>query len=237
MPERIHSFESERLKNERRLWIQSPSQPSQSLDLLILLDAELYRKRVQSPKILDTLFANGTLKNLLVVHVSHHDMQTRFTECPCHPPFADFLAHELIPWIQKNYPAAATARRRVIAGLSYTGLAASYAALKYDGLFTHVISQSGSYWSNDNWLTREYDGKALSQPPAFYLDVGDCETQTNVWHRADLIQPISQIEGVQRFRDMLQKNGYTVRYAPFHGNHSAEDWAQSLPQALKWAFA
>ncbi|MBK1876681.1 alpha/beta hydrolase [Pelagicoccus mobilis] len=237
MPEFHHTITSQNLENERSLWVRVPDTPPANLDLLVILDAELYRNRVQSPKILDTLFEDETLTNLLVVHVSAVNMETRFTECPCHPPFAYFIAQELIPWIHDNYPATQRANRRVITGLSYTGLAASFAALKHDSLFTHVISQSGSYWSNDCWLTKEFDGVQPPSPPAFFLDVGDQEIQTNVWHREDLIQPISQIEGVERFRDMLERNGYNVRFDIFQGNHSAEDWAQSLPNALKWAFA
>ncbi len=230
------TLRSEILQNERTLWIREPQQTKPNSNLLIILDAELYRNRVQAPKIIDSLCSAGERDNLLVVYVSCLNMDTRWIECPCYPPFADFIAQELIPWIHKTYPHSQNATERVIAGLSYTGLAASFIALSNDGLFTKVISQSGSYWSNDCWLIKEFDGKRLQRPPAFFLDVGDKETQDYVWHKEDVIQTLSQVSGVERFRDMLQQNGYEVRYETFVGGHSAEAWASSLPNALQWAF-
>lgn len=237
MTESQHSITSQLLKNQRTLWVIEPAQPTSAPNLLLILDAELYRQRVKVNKILDTLTSNGILKNTLIVQVASLDRETRFRECPCHAPFADFIAHELLPWIHQRFPGVQASDRRAIVGLSYTGLAASYTALKHEGLFTHVISQSGSYWSNDCWLTRNYENAPLSHPPAFYLDVGDQETQTNVQHTTNLLQTISQIEGVERFQAMLQKNGYTHRYDTFQGHHSAEDWARTLPNALKWVFS
>lgn len=235
MPESEHTLHSEILDNERRIWIREPASRQTDLDLLVILDAELYRNRVQAPQIIEDLFESGTLSQTLVVYVSCVSMDARWIECPCYPPFTTFVAKELIPSIHERYPKTAHAKERVIAGLSYTGLAASFVALTHDGLFTKVISQSGSYWSNDCWLIREFDGQSLKHPPAFFLDVGDKETQEYVWHKEDVVQTISQVEGVERFRDMLLKNGYEVRYDTFSGGHSAEAWATSLPNALKWA--
>ncbi len=234
--EKQHTLRSEVLDNERAIWIRKPDTSAPELDLLVILDAELYRDRVQAPTIIESLFASGDLDNVLVVYVSCVNMDTRWIECPCYPPFAEFVAKELIPFVRSKYPQVADAKERVLAGLSYTGLAASFAALSHDGLFTKVISQSGSYWSNDCWLTKEFEGATLKNPPAFFLDVGDQETQDYVWHKEDVIQTLSQVEGVERFRDMLARNGYEVRFDTFSGGHSAEAWATSLPNALQWAF-
>ncbi|MDQ8188029.1 alpha/beta hydrolase-fold protein [Pelagicoccus sp. SDUM812002] len=234
--ERKLTLRSEILNNERTLWIREPKNTHGKLDLLVVLDAELYRNRVQVPDILESLFESGDLDKLLVVYVSCVDMDTRWIECPCYPPFSEFVFKELLPRIHEEYPDTKSSQERVIAGLSYTGLAASFAALSNDGLFTKVISQSGSYWSNDCWLIKQFDGRVLQHPPAFFLNVGDKETQGYVWHKEDVIQKISQVEGVERFRDMLVNNGYTVRFETFSGGHSAEAWATSLPNALKWAF-
>lgn len=236
MSETLHTLHSDILNNDRSIWIREPKPDQTQLDLLIILDAELYRNRVQAPKTIESLFESGDLQAVLVVYVSCVNMARRWIECPCYPPFSEFVSKELIPWIHAKYPAVAKAKERVIAGLSYTGLAASFTALSNDGLFSKVISQSGSYWSDDCWLTKEIPGVSLSTPPAFFLDVGDKEKQQRVWHKEDVIQTISQIDGVERFRDALELKGYEVRYETFVGGHSAEAWATSLPNALKWAF-
>ncbi len=236
MSETLHTLRSDILNNERTIWIREPGKNQTELDLLIILDAELYRNRVQAPKIIESLFESGELREVLVVYVSCVNMDRRWIECPCYSPFSEFISKELIPWIYAKHPAVTNAKERVIAGLSYTGLAASFAALSNDGLFNKVISQSGSYWSDNCWLSNKVDEMCLSTPLAFFLDVGDKETQQQVWHKEDVIQTISQIDGVERFRDALQRQGYKVRYDTFAGGHSAEAWATSLPNALKWAF-
>ena len=71
-------------------------------------------------------------------------------------------------------------------GLSYTGLAASYVALESGGLLYLVISQSGSYWSDDCWLSKRIEERSTPVDISFYLDVGDEETETNVQHREDV---------------------------------------------------
>jgi enterochelin esterase-like enzyme len=72
-------------------------------------------------------------------------------------------------------------------------------------------------------------------PTDFYLDVGTEEVAESVRHRADVLQVVSQIEGVRRFRDVLRLRGNSVRYVEFEGGHDFIAWRQTLPEALRWA--
>ena len=72
-------------------------------------------------------------------------------------------------------------------------------------------------------------------PTDFYLDVGTEELAENVRHREDVLQVVSQIEGVHRFRDVLRLKGHSVRYVEFDGGHDFTAWRQTLPEALRWA--
>ena len=235
MKEETHSFSSSVLGNERSIWIRIPDRLASDAKLLLILDAEFYRERVDAPAIIEELYEKDAIDQALIVYVSHCDRDARWIECPCHPPFASFVLDELCPWIADRFPAIRSSRDRVIAGLSYTGLAASYVALKAKGLFNKVISQSGSYWSNDCWLAKEYEKWEGNLGISFYLDVGDEETETNVQHKEDVLQAVSQIEGVERFRDAVTALGCDVRYEIFRGGHSFDNWALTLPDALRWA--
>lgn len=123
----------------------------------------------------------------------------------------------------------------MLAGLSYTGLAAAFVAREHPGLFQKVISQSGSFWSNDCWLVERFRKSPVRLATEFYLDVGRLEIHENVRHREDVLQVVSQIEGVRRFRDILLQLGHSVTYAEFYGGHDFEAWRKALPEALKWA--
>lgn len=236
MPESHHRFASHHLGNERSIWLRPPRAPKQPAQLLVFLDGERYRERVGADAVLDTLDAEGVLPNTLIAFVSESSAEARWLECPCHPPFARFLNDELLPWLVESHPEVRVATRRVLTGLSYTGLAAAFAAFQRPGRWTHVISQSGSHWSNDCWLTQRHRELTTPLPTRYYLDVGRRETQVNVQHRADVLQVVSQIEGVRRFRDALQATGHLVEYVEFDGAHEYPAWRQTLPGALRWAF-
>ena len=95
----------------------------------------------------------------------------------------------------------------MLVGLSYTGLAAAFIAKEAAGKFHRVISQCGSYWWQDCWRVGQFQAMRQPVPTEFYLDVGTQETQENVRHREDVLQVVSQIDGVRRFRDVLLLQG------------------------------
>jgi len=61
------------------------------------------------------------------------------------------------------------------------------------------------------------------------------ESEANVRHREDVLQVVSQIEGVRRFRDALRSTGHSVSYLEFEGGHECAAWKEALPTALRWA--
>lgn len=237
MTESRHRIASAHLGNERDAWLAYPKNGSRGhpLQLAVFLDGERYRDGVGAMAIIEDLRARREISDTLFVFVGVSSEDARWLECPCHPPFAAFVLEELLPWVEARFPAAREARERVLIGLSYTGLAASYVALIGQGRFTRVISQSGSYWSQDEWLTGEFAKLSEPLPVGFRLEVGSKETQTNVRHRDDLVQAVAQIDAVARFRDTLLERGHAVAFRLFEGAHGYDGWRQTLPDALRWA--
>ncbi len=229
------TFRSSILGNERPIWIRPPADSAPIETTIIFLDGERYRERVAAPQAIDTVLKESGVRSALVAYVSVSSEAARWRECPCYPPFAACMEQELAPWLREKHPSLDYTQRRIICGLSYTGLAASFCAISSPHRFTHVISQSGSYWSNDCWLEQRVREQKQVYPFAHYLEVGTKETATGVRHREDLVQEISQIEGVQRFRDTLRATGNRVTYQEFEGSHDYAAWEQTLPNALRWA--
>lgn len=235
MTETHHRFASTHLGNERSIWLLPPANPAAAAQLVVFLDGDRYRERVDAVETIAALRRDPALPNTLFVFVSELSNEARWIECPCHPPFARFVNDELLPWLAELQPTIRVATRRVLVGLSYTGLAAAFVVFHRAGRWTHVISQSGSHWSDDCWLTEQYRKLPAPLPTKFHLDVGTRETQQNVRHREDVLQVVSQIEGVQRFRDALRATGHVVEYAEFDGAHEYTAWARALPAELKWS--
>ncbi|GAB5559798.1 MAG: hypothetical protein SynsKO_14450 [Synoicihabitans sp.] len=227
------TIQSKHLQNERTIWVYPPRVPAAAPNLVLFLDGEFYLNGVGAMEVWNEF--GESIADSWVVFVSHHSTEARWIECPCHPPFAEFVVDELLPWLEAKFAMSAV-QRRTLVGLSYTGLAAAYIALRKPGLFGRVICQSGSFWWNDCWLPKQ----AKSMPnnlTQFYLDVGTKETKTNVQHRADVLQQVSQIEGVRRMRDSLQSSGMNVTYVEFDGGYDFCEWRLTLPKALRWALS
>ena len=232
MNEVIARFKSVHLQNERLIWVRPPRDRSSAGHVSIFLDGELYRDQVGANSVIDSL--QGDIADSWFVFISMESVEARWLECPCYQRFARFVVEELLPWLSTQHQELRLVRKRTLIGLSFTGLAAAFVAKECPGIFQRVISQSGSFWWNDCWLSEQYRLSARV-PTDFYLDVGTKELAENVRHREDVLQVISQIEGVHRFRDVLRLKGHSVRYVEFDGGHDFTAWRQTLPEALRWA--
>ena len=221
--------------NERTVWVRPPKRGAKPAHLTIFLDAEIYRDRVGAVAVIEGLESKSAIASSWFVFVSYATEEARWRECPCYPPFARFIADELLPWLERTYPAIQACEERVLAGLSYTGLAAAFVAMEPAGKFGKVIAQSGSFWSDNCRLVEQYRKREIRLPTDFYLDVGSKEIDEDVQHKEDVLQVVSQVDAVRNFRDVLVEKGYSVKYQEFDGGHDCAMWQKTLPDALRWA--
>jgi enterochelin esterase family protein len=234
LPQSIAQIRSEYLGNQRPVWVQPPRRPERCDHLTVFLDGEIYRDQFKIGALLDDLASKGGLADSWFVFVSNQSEEARWRECPCYPPFPKFVVKELLPWLEQLHPLIKRAKRRTLVGVSYTGLAATFVVHQYPGSFQTVISQSGSYWSNDCWLIGQIR-KRRTPLARFYLDVGTRESKRNVRHRPDVFQAVAQIDSVRMLRDLLISRGDVVNYVEFRGGHTVASWKKTLPAALEWA--
>jgi enterochelin esterase family protein len=121
---------------------------------VVFLDGERYRGRVGALSVIEEI--RHQVADSWFVFVSEESSEARWRECPCYPPFAGFIGEELLSWLASAYIDLSRIKRRVVAGLSHTGLAAAFVAKEYPAAFHRIISQSGSFWWNDCWLVEEF---------------------------------------------------------------------------------
>ena len=87
----------------------------------------------------------------VAVFVDNPDQATRTKELTPNPDFPEFLVSELLPWVHARYNVTTDPRLTVIAGSSFGGLAATYAALRHPERFGNVLCQSGDFsWAPDH---------------------------------------------------------------------------------------
>jgi enterochelin esterase-like enzyme len=197
--------------------------------LCLLLDGELYLQKMNVLPVLKSLLDRGTLPPLTFALIDHENMKAREHDYTCNDQFGHFITERVIPWLQQEIPGLQPGHH-LIGGLSLSGLASTWLALQYPGHFPCCLSQSGSFWWNDQHLAKI----ATQHRPIktrFWLSVGDQETEV------DEPPEVSQIEGVKNACRVLKTLGATVHYHEYHGGHDLKYWRAELDQALHWLLA
>ena len=225
----MHLLHSTILGNERRVYVYTPpnyTMSGEAYSLLVVFDGWAYIHLVPTPTILDNLINQGMITPLIAVLPDSLDQETRSRELPCHPPFVDFLLQELLPWIHSQYHVSSKPDQTIVAGSSYGGLAAAFAAFSAPERFGNVLSQSGGFWWNKDsedqipqeWLTQQFIASP-HLPLHFYLEVG-------------LKEEFNMVPSNRHLRDVLVLKGYKVDYSEFNGGHDYICWRGSFADGL-----
>lgn len=201
----------------------------------IFLDGEFYVHRMGVPSLIQDMQASGRVPSTLCLFVSHESNDARHRDLTCNADFACFIANDVVGWLRAHHPTLAEGGH-LIAGPSLGGLAAAHIALTHPGVFSRCLSQSGSFWWEDEKLTRMLDETELSASHSkFWISVGDRETKTDVKHSpSGLHQRMSQIESCEHFAAALATQHHEVHYSVHAGGHEFQPWADEVPEALAW---
>jgi enterochelin esterase-like enzyme len=233
-PEKLRS---ESLKEERSASIYTPpgyDPKSDSYGLLVLFDGQDYRGPMPIQTILDNLLAAKRIRPLVAILVDNLSEESRDRDLECYPPFADFVAKELIPWARQRYRFSAEPERTIVGGVSLGGLDAAYCAFRYPEVFGNVLSQSGAFgyfpgwedpaatdYSSSGWLIQQFV-TTRKLPIRFYLEAGLFENGC----------PDPLLTQNRRMRDVLEAKGYSVVYSEFAGGHEFLSWRGSVADGL-----
>lgn len=147
--------------------------------------------------------------------------------------YAEFVVREVVPFIERNYPAATGASNRGFGGSSYGAIAALFTALTYPGRFGRLLLESPSLYVGNQYLLRRAR-TAPRWPGRVYLGVGTAET------RNDRINK-ETVRNVLKLAAILRRGGLGERRLKLRveegASHSEGAWAQRLPEALEFLFA
>jgi enterochelin esterase-like enzyme len=219
-------------RRSRTLWLQKPP-TLKPQGVLLFLDGEYYVTAIGAPTIVAGMQNDGRLPPMLTAYLSHGDNASRWADSFCNEEFARYLAHDLVPWLTTDFDV--DPGENILCGLSLTALSAVHAGLRYSSIFPRVITQSGSFWWNDGWLTKEVLKSPGGKTPAFRMTVGTEETRKNVTHLnegQELIQGESQVDASRKMRDALLIKGYPVSYSEHAGGHDVHSWRATLEQSI-----
>lgn len=140
-----------------------------SLGLDILTDS-LIKHRLMDPVIIIGIHSDQNRLNEYIPYLDSSIFNDFGYYQPRSIELIEFIKNELLPLIRSKYPANDTTG---IAGFSFGGLLASWAALHYPGIFSFSAAFSPSMWVSDYKIFREASLADSSQ--VYYLDIGTAE--------------------------------------------------------------
>lgn len=189
------------------------------------------------------------------------------TFCVPWPHYDDYIAYDLVRWVDRTFRTQADRQHRGIAGLSMGGYGAMMLALQYPQLFGAAASHSGVVWPlewapdgvgqrpagtpDSLWQRVRTGGVGLSMRAAFGAD-------TIAWYsrdparlfdrartrgatlpalRADCGVSDPFIAGNRAFRDAMVARGATLEYVEHPGAHDWKYWSGHVGESLGWLAA
>ena len=139
---------SKELNEEMQLLIHLPHNfsPLYKYSVLIASDGKDYIQLGRIGRVVDELLNEEEIENIIVVGVPYKSVKERrrmyHPEGDRHEAYIRFLAHELVPFIDENYPTFQVGAGRGLIGDSLAATISLLTALKYPNIFGKTILHS-----------------------------------------------------------------------------------------------
>ncbi|WP_252502469.1 esterase family protein [Sporosarcina sp. Marseille-Q4943] len=232
--EEIH-FYSKALDEDMQLLIHLPHQysPLYKYSVLIASDGKDYFQYGRIGRVVDELVSEGDINNMIVVGIPYKSVEERrrmyHPDGDRHEDYIRFLAHELVPYIDENYPTYQVGAGRGLIGDSLAATISLLTALKYPNCFGKVILHSPYV---DEYVMEKVE--ALKDPSSFsiYHVIGEEETEVKTTQDGtqDFLTPNRDLN------KLIKRKGFSYFYEEFKGNHTWKYWQQDIRRAIKESF-
>jgi len=224
------------LAEEMTLLIYTPASysPLNKYTLLIAQDGKDYFQLGRIGRVVEELNKENEIENLIIVGIPYKSVEDRWRKY--HPDgnqfeaYIRFLAHELVPFLDTEYPTLQIGMGRALIGDSLAATVSFIAALEYPNTFGHVILQSP--FVNDQILqyAEEMKNAELLQ---IYHTIGNAETEVRTTDKQtkDFLTPNRELT------EILHKKSCLYHYHEFEGGHFWTHWQPDIKKALQTVFS
>ncbi len=184
--------------------------------------------------------------------------------CVPWPHYDDYIAYDLVKFVDGKYRTRADRAHRGLAGLSMGGSGAMMLALQYPQLFSAAASHSGVVWPlewapdgvvnrpagsvDSTWRRVRTGGVGQSmlasfgrdsaawfaRDPVHLLDRARARGEVLPALKADCGASDPFLAGNRAFRDQLKARGVTLDYTEFPGKHDWLYWRTHAAESLAW---
>ncbi|MBA3765915.1 MAG: glucan 1,4-alpha-glucosidase [Acidobacteria bacterium] len=214
-------IKSRLLDGTRRVWVYLPPGYKESnarYPVLYVQDGMEYVTRARATLIAHDLIKEKRIAPFIIVFVVPVD---RMKDYWVNDAFADFMATELVAFIDARYRTQADRNARALMGASLGGVISVWTALRHADTFARVGGQSTAFQIDNERVVgalSRLDPLRRERPFKFYFDVG----------RMESIKEVNR-----RVRVMLRAKGYEVAYAEGETGHNWTSWRDRLANAFQ----
>jgi enterochelin esterase-like enzyme len=230
-----HTIKSSELGEEIPLLIYLPANfsPLYKYSLLIAQDGRDYFQLGRIGRLADEYLYEREIENLIIVGIPYKDVEDRrrkyHPEGEQNQPYIRFLAHELVPFLDQEFPTYHMGSTRALIGDSLGATVSLMTALQYPHTFGKVILQSPYVDGQVMDLVESFTKTELLE---IYHIIGNQETevQTTNGKISDFLKPNRDLSTI------LSSKSITYFYDEFNGDHKWTHWQPDLKRALKKMF-
>jgi glucoamylase len=203
----------------RKVWVYLPPGYAQSkarYPTLYMQDGMEYVTRARATLIAHDLVEQKKVAPFIIIFVLPAD---RMKEYWANDTFADFMAKELVPFIEARYRTTPDRNAHALMGASLGGVTSVWTGLRHADTFARIGGQSSSFQIDNERVIgalSRLPASSRERPLKFYFDVGRMES-TRAANR--------------RVRVMLAAKGYAVAYAEAEAGHNWTSWRDRLAGA------
>ncbi|MFD2215449.1 alpha/beta hydrolase [Metabacillus endolithicus] len=230
-----HSFYSEALQEELTLLIYLPENysPLYKYSLLIAQDGQDYFKLGRVGRQVEALVKNEEIEDVIVIGIPYKDVHDRKEKY--HPngskfkQYVRFLAHELVPYLDSEFPTYQIGFGRALIGDSLGATVSLLTGLAYPNTFGKLILQSPLVNEDVMNAVKEFDS---SSKPMIYHQIGKKETEVKTTD--GIIQDF--LTPNRKLSQLMSEKGFSYTYEEFNGDHTWKYWQPALTPILKLMF-
>ncbi|HTK27044.1 MAG TPA: glycoside hydrolase family 15 protein, partial [Pyrinomonadaceae bacterium] len=184
-----------------------------ALPVLYVEDGSDYVNRGKAIQIQQNLVKAGKVGPFIMVFL---DPKDRMKEYWANDQWADFVANEVVPEVDKRYRTIKDRRERALLGASLGGVTSIWTALRHPDVFARVGGQSSSFWIDNERVVKaleDLDGKTKFK---FYIDDGALEG----------------VDNSRKVAKLLRDKGFDVTYNLAEAGHNWTAWRDRLADAF-----
>lgn len=229
------TFQSLELGEEIQLLVYLPANfsPLYKYSLLIAQDGRDYFQLGRIGRLADEFLFEREIENIIIVGIPYKNVKDRRRKY--HPEggqnqqYIRFLAHELVPYLDKEFPTYHMGSTRALLGDSLAATVSLMTAMQYPHTFGKVLLQSPYV---DDQVLKLVENFSEAQLVDIYHVIGNQETEVKMTDgkTSDFLSPNRKLATI------ISEKPFSYFYEEFQGNHTWTYWQPDLRRALKMLF-